>query len=93
MINYLNSNNDDIKLNAIMSLEGLAEDYSDIINIKQIIMLLESDTNQQIKKVDRLMKVSLNGRWIFMENEKEIITFVTNFEYWDRVFDARQKTP
>ncbi|MFX0188416.1 MAG: HEAT repeat domain-containing protein [Candidatus Hodarchaeota archaeon] len=50
LIKYLKSNNDDIRLNAIMSLEGLAEDYSDVINIKPFIMLLESDKNQQIKK-------------------------------------------
>jgi len=48
--NYLDSKDDIIRLNAISSLDGLIDDFLDMISIKPFIMLLENDQNQQIKK-------------------------------------------
>ncbi|TFG00514.1 MAG: hypothetical protein EU540_05220 [Promethearchaeota archaeon] len=50
LFNYLDSNDDDTRLNAITSMEGLIDDFSDKITIKPFLILLEKDTNQQIKK-------------------------------------------
>ena len=50
LISYLDSDNDDVKLNAIVSLDGLIDNFSDMVKIKPILILLQSDQNQQIKK-------------------------------------------
>jgi len=50
LLNYLQSENQDIKLNAIVSLDGLVDDYVDMIKLKPFLILLQKDTNQQIKK-------------------------------------------
>ncbi len=50
LISYLDSDNDDIRLNAIVSLDGLIDKFSEMVNIKPILKLLQSDKNQQIKK-------------------------------------------
>ena len=47
---YLDDDNDEIRLNAIGSLEGLADEYYDNIKIKPIVYILQKDKNQQIKK-------------------------------------------
>ncbi|MFX1311381.1 MAG: HEAT repeat domain-containing protein [Promethearchaeota archaeon] len=50
LFSYLENENDDIRLNAILSLEGLAEEFPTIIKIKPIITLLHTDESNQIKK-------------------------------------------
>ena len=50
LLYYLENENDDIRLNAIISLEGLTDEFSTIIRIKPIIALLYKDKNNQIKK-------------------------------------------
>ena len=50
LIEYLDDDNDEIRLNAIGSLEGLADEYYDNIKIKPIVYILQKDKNQQIKK-------------------------------------------
>ena len=50
LIGYLDDDNNEVKFNAISSLEGLTDEFHDKINIKPIINLLQKDKNQQIKK-------------------------------------------
>ena len=50
LVKYLDDDNDDIRLNAISSLEGLADEYYNNINIKSILTILQKDKNQQIRK-------------------------------------------
>ncbi|MFX0070863.1 MAG: hypothetical protein ACFFAO_07215 [Candidatus Hermodarchaeota archaeon] len=50
LIEYLDYDQDDIRLNAISSLEGLAETFFSKIDLKPILYLLQKDKNQQIKK-------------------------------------------
>jgi HEAT repeat protein len=50
LILFLENENNDIKLNAIISLEGLVEEFADDLNIKPIITLIQSKENNQIKK-------------------------------------------
>ena len=50
LINHLGSDDKDIKLNVIASLDGLIEDYMDKIDIKSIISLIRSENDKKIKK-------------------------------------------
>ncbi len=50
LINHLGSDDKDIKLNVIASLDGLIEDYMDKIDIKSIISLIRSGNDKKIKK-------------------------------------------
>ncbi len=50
LIDFLKNDNDDIKLNAIISLDGLVEEFQNDLNIKPIISLIQSYENKQIKK-------------------------------------------
>ncbi|MBD3254634.1 MAG: hypothetical protein GF383_06050 [Candidatus Lokiarchaeota archaeon] len=50
LLNFLNSQNADIRLNAINSLEGLIDRYSDIINLKPIIDRIQKESDTHVKK-------------------------------------------
>ncbi len=50
LIDFLENENNDIKLNAIISLDGLVVDFQKDLNIKPIINLIQSNENKQIKK-------------------------------------------
>lgn len=51
LMNYLNNINDDIRLNAINSIDGLIEEFLDYIDVKQILLLVNNDKNKQVIKV------------------------------------------
>ncbi len=50
LIDALNSNEDEAKANAIASLDGLVDDFIDLIDIKRILMLLQSEKNKLFAK-------------------------------------------
>ncbi len=50
LLNFLDSDNEDIRFNAISSLEGLADEFPDKIKIRPLLVILQSDSNPQIKK-------------------------------------------
>ena len=50
LVNHLGSDDNDIKLNVIASLDGLIEDYMDKIDIKSIILLIRSENDKKIKR-------------------------------------------
>ncbi|MFX1461878.1 MAG: HEAT repeat domain-containing protein [Promethearchaeota archaeon] len=50
LINSFSNENEDIRLNAINSIDGIIEDFIDYIDLKPIFILLKEDTNKQIKK-------------------------------------------
>jgi HEAT repeat protein len=50
LINFLEDSNDDVKLNAILSLDGLVNELPKTISIKPIIQLLQKEKNKKIKK-------------------------------------------
>ena len=50
LIDYLDDNNEEIRSNAISSLEGLADQYYNKIMLKPILYILQKDKSQQIKK-------------------------------------------
>lgn len=50
LINCLNSANEDIRMNAIISLEGVIDNFIDLIEVKPFLVVLQNDTNPQIKK-------------------------------------------
>ncbi len=50
LIDFLENENNDIKLNAIISLDGLVEEFQNDLNLKPIINLIQSNENKQIKK-------------------------------------------
>ena len=50
LIDFLENENYDIKLNAIISLDGLVGEFQSNLNIKPIINLIQSNENKQIKK-------------------------------------------
>ena len=50
LMNFLNSKDDDIRLNAIETLEGLIGDFHNYIDVKPFVEHLEKDKNQQVKK-------------------------------------------
>ena len=50
LINCLNSDNEDIRMNAIISLEGIIDNFIDLIEVKPFLVVLQKDTNSQIKK-------------------------------------------
>ena len=50
LINHLGSDDKDIKLNVIASLDGLIEDYIDKIDMKSVISLIRSENDKKIKK-------------------------------------------
>ncbi|UCD01054.1 MAG: HEAT repeat domain-containing protein [Promethearchaeota archaeon] len=47
---YFYDENDDVRLNALNSIEGMIEDFIDYIDLKPILLLLQKDKNKQIKK-------------------------------------------
>lgn len=50
LLEYLDSQNNDIILNALSSLQGLIDDYIDKINITPVLSLLKEDIDDRIKK-------------------------------------------
>jgi len=50
LTNYLENSDDDIRLNSIVSLDGLVDDFAQKINVKTLLQLLRMDKNKQIKK-------------------------------------------
>jgi HEAT repeat protein len=50
LIDFLDHENNDIKLNAIISLDGLVEEFQDDLNIKPVINLIQNNEKKQIKK-------------------------------------------
>ncbi|GAG95714.1 unnamed protein product, partial [marine sediment metagenome] len=50
LIEYLSSNDKEVKLNVISSLDGLIEDYIDLINLNSIINLFQDDSDNEVKK-------------------------------------------
>jgi len=50
LVKSLDQDNDEIRFNAISTLEGLADEYSDKIDIKSVLTILQKDKNQQIRK-------------------------------------------
>jgi HEAT repeat protein len=50
LISYLESDNDDIRLNAVVSLEGLVDDFMEKLQLKPFLTLLQKDENKKIKK-------------------------------------------
>ncbi len=50
LINYLESQNDDIRLNSIASLDGLIDEFFEMINIKPFLQILQKEEIPQIKK-------------------------------------------
>lgn len=50
LINSSNDDNDEIRLNALDSIDGLIEEFLDYIDVKPILILLKKDTNNQVKK-------------------------------------------
>ena len=50
LIEYLESENDDVRLNAIVSLEGLIDFNKEIIKIKPYLLFLQKESEEQIKK-------------------------------------------
>jgi len=50
LIDFLKNENNDIKLNAIISLDGLVEEFQKDLNIKPIIKLIQNSEDTQIKK-------------------------------------------
>lgn len=50
LINYLNDENNDVRLNALNSIDGLIEEFVKYSNLKPILSLLYKDKNKQEKK-------------------------------------------
>jgi HEAT repeat protein len=50
LIEYLGSGDKEVKLNVISSLDGLIDDYIDLINLKSIISLFRDDKDNEFKK-------------------------------------------
>jgi len=50
LIEALESNDEDITLNAILTLDGLIEDFSDVIDVKSLIPIFNVEINEKIKK-------------------------------------------
>ncbi|MHA1758199.1 MAG: hypothetical protein ACTSVV_15600 [Promethearchaeota archaeon] len=50
LIEYLNSENEEIVLNALSALDGLSDDYLNDFSVKPFLLFLKSDASQQIKK-------------------------------------------
>ncbi len=50
LINYLNDENDDVRLNALNAIDGLIEEFVDYSDLKPILLLLRKDKNKQEKK-------------------------------------------
>ncbi len=48
--NYFYDENDDVRLNALNSIDGMIEEFLDYINLKPILLLLQKDKNKQVKK-------------------------------------------
>ena len=50
LFNFLNSENEDIKLNVINSIDGLIDELPPDIDIKPLLKILNEDKNKQLKK-------------------------------------------
>ncbi|MFW9880894.1 MAG: HEAT repeat domain-containing protein, partial [Candidatus Thorarchaeota archaeon] len=50
LMNYLFDDNDDVRLNALNSIDGLIEEFLDFIDTNQIIKILKNDKSNQVKK-------------------------------------------
>jgi len=50
LFKYLTAENDDIRLNALESIDGLTNEFMENIDVKPIILILQKDKNNQVKK-------------------------------------------
>ena len=74
LIDFLENENYDIKLNAIISLDGLVGEFQSDLNIKPIINLIQSKENKQITK-----EASKLTSRIAQTDPKLIKPFITEF--------------
>ncbi|MFW9827159.1 MAG: HEAT repeat domain-containing protein [Candidatus Thorarchaeota archaeon] len=82
LMNYLNNVNEDIRLNAINSIDGLVEEFLDYIDIKQIMVLLNKDKNIQVKKVASILisKLAQKDSSILKSHISEFLNLLTEKE-------------
>ena len=50
LISYLDTKDDNIRFNAVVSLEGLVDEHVDLIQLKPILTLIQTDEIKKIKK-------------------------------------------
>jgi len=50
LVRFLDDVNDDVRINSIITISGLVEDYIEYLDIKPILLLLKNDKNNQVKK-------------------------------------------
>ncbi len=51
LIKYISDENEDVRLNALNSIDGLTEEFLEYIDVKPVLILLDEDENRQIKKM------------------------------------------
>ncbi len=51
LIKYFSDENEDVRLNALNSIDGLIEGFLEYIDVKPVLILLNKDENKQIKKI------------------------------------------
>jgi HEAT repeat protein len=87
LMNYLNNVHDDIRLNAINSIDGLVEEFLDYIDIKKILLLLNEDKNIQVKKVAStiISKLAQKDSSILKSHISEFLNLLTEKELSVRI--------
>ena len=50
LLRFLDDVNDDVRINSIITISGLVEEYIEYLDIKPVLLLLKNDKNKQVKK-------------------------------------------
>ncbi len=74
LLQYLDDVNDDVRLNSMNSISGLVKDHIEFLDMKPVLLVLEKDKNNQVKK-----KASLVISEAAKRDPKVIEPFISEF--------------
>ncbi|MFX0135224.1 MAG: HEAT repeat domain-containing protein [Candidatus Hodarchaeota archaeon] len=87
LINYFNNENDDVRLNALNSIDGMIEESINYISLKPILLLLKMDKNKQVKKTASsiISKIAQKEPSLIKPHLSEFFQTLTNQELSIRI--------
>jgi len=87
LVNYLNDESDDVRLNALNAIDGLIEEFVENSNLKPILLLLRKDKNKQEKKTASsiISKIAQKDSSLIKPYMSEFLQILTKQEIYVRI--------
>ena len=87
LIEYFTDENEDIRLNAVNSIDGLIEEFIDLVDVKSVLLTLDRDKNKQVKKITSsiISKVAQKDSSLIKPHISEFLHILINQELSVRI--------